>query len=147
MKDRMKALFPVLATGDSTKIRDEASKLLDEIQAEVSSLNKEAKLIRELLGRYGGAVDGLSSTERSAKVREAALALAHAGGTELTAQQVIDYIADADGLTFDVKRPASMAGSVLSQMPEFKRVEMNRFQYVGEGQPIPGSEEPEDGIV
>ena len=143
MKDRMKALFPVLATGDSNKIRDEASKLLDEIQTEVSSLNKEAKLIRELLARYGGAVDGLSSTERSAKVREAAFALVKAGKKELTSQEVIDHIE----IAFDVKRPASMAGSVLSQMPEFKRVEMNRFQYVGEGQPSPRGEDPEDGIV
>ena len=143
MKDRMKALFPVLATGDSNRIRDEASKLLDEIQAEVSSLNKEAKLIRELLGRYGGAVDGLSSKERSTKIREAALDLVKSGKTELTSQEVIDHIE----ITFDVKRPASMAGSVLSQMPEFKRVEMNRFQYVGEGKPSPRGEDPEDGIV
>lgn len=143
MKDRMKELFPVLTTGDSNKIRDEASKLLDEIQAEISSLNKEAKLIRELLTRYGGAVDGLDSRERSTKVREAALALVNGGKTELTSQEVIDHIAETEGIAFDVKRPASMAGSVLSQMPEFQRVEMNRFQF-REGLREPPTEDQEN---
>lgn len=132
-KDRMKTLFPVLATGDGSKIRTEATRLLQEIQEDIGSLNRDAKLIRELLARYGGAVDGLDSKERSMKVREAALALAKGGKKELTAQEVIDHIAD-EGITFDVKRPASMAGTVLSQMPQFKRIEMNRFQYVGGGE-------------
>ncbi|MGB2695678.1 MAG: hypothetical protein WBD55_10900 [Dehalococcoidia bacterium] len=143
-KDRMKALFPVLATGDSNKIREEASKLLQEIQYEISSLNKEGKLIRELLARYGGAVDGLSSRERSTKVRDAALALARSGHAELSSQEVIDHIADQEGIAFDVKRPASMAGTVLSQMPEFERIAMNRFQYIGEARPAGQATEDEE---
>ena len=130
-KDRMQALFPVLATGDSAKIRSEASNLLGEIQDDIGRLNREAKLIRELVARYGGAADSMSSTERSEKVRHAALALAKSGKNEVTAQEVIQYLADTEGVVFAIKRPASMAGTILSQMEQFERVEMSRFKYIG----------------
>lgn len=133
-KDRMRTLFPVLATGDSAKIRAEASKLLRGIQEDISGLNREAKLIRELMARYGGSADNLTPKERSAKVRDAALALAQSGKSEVTAQEVIDYLAEEEEIIFAMKRPASMAGTILSQMKEFKRLEMNRFKYIGTGQ-------------
>jgi len=133
-KDRVRALFPALATGDAAKIRKEASNELRDIQEDINKLNREAKLIRELVARYGGAADSLTSTERSAKVRDAALALAQSGKSEVNAQEVINYLTETEGIVFDVKRPASMAGTILSRMPEFRRVAMNRFKFVGEKQ-------------
>ena len=132
-KDKIQALFPALATGDSAKIRSEASKLLDEIQEEISRLNREARLIRELVGRYGGSADSMTSTERSAKVRHAALALAQSGKSEVSPQDVLVYLSETEGVVFAVKRPASMAGTILSSMEQFERIGMGRFKYLGAG--------------
>lgn len=134
LKDRMQALFPVLATGDSAEIRSEATKLLDEIQEDIARLTREAKLIRELVARYGGSKDSMTSTERSEKVRQAAIALARSGKSEVTVHEVIEYLADREGVVFAVKRPASMAGSILAQMEQFERVAMGRFKYIGAGE-------------
>jgi RecB family exonuclease len=146
-KDRMELLFPILASGDQAKVRVEASKLLKEIDDDIRALNREARLIREMVGRYGGAVDGLTSKDRSAKVRDAALALAAGGRKELTSQDVIDYLADKEAITFDVRRPASMAGSILTQMPEFRRIAMNRFQFVGQQQDPQGGSSAGGGPI
>jgi hypothetical protein len=128
-KDRLKSFFEVIAQGDATKIRLTGQGLLDEIQKDVAKLNRDARMIRDLLPRYGGAVDSMTPAQRSAKVREAALALAESGKSELTSQDVLDYLKSQGNPDFAVKRPASMVGSVLFQMPEFERVEMNRFRY------------------
>lgn len=131
-RDRVKALFEVLANSDVTKVREEGERILSQIQEDISALHRDAKIVRELLGRYGGAEDLLTPRGRSAKVREAALALVQGGRQELTAQDVIDHLIESQGIEFDVRRPASMAGTILSQMNEFERVAMNRFKYVGE---------------
>ncbi len=131
-RDRVKELFEVLAGGDAPKVRQEGERILGEIQEDINGLHRDAKMVRDLLGKYGGAADALTPRERSASVREAALALARSGKHELSAQDVIDHLKETEGIEFDVTRPGSMAGSVLSQMDEFERVAQNRFKYVGE---------------
>lgn len=131
-RDRVKELFDVLAGGDAPKVRQEGERIMNEIQEDINRLHRDSKMVRDLLARYGGAADALTPRERSAKVREAALALANSGKHELTAQDVIDHLKESEDIEFDVTRPGSMAGSVLSQMDEFERVAQNRFKYVGE---------------
>ena len=133
-KDRIKPLFTILATGETGKVRDEAARAIREIQEEQNDLARDIKLIRDLVARYGGAADGLTPQERSAKVRDAALALAANGQTVLKAQDVVDYMKNSEGIEFDVKRPASLVGTVLNQLAEFERVEMNQFKFKGEKQ-------------
>ena len=129
-KDRIKPLFAILATADAGRIRQEAARQLREIQEEVNALNRDAKLIRDLAGRYGGAEDGLTPSERGAKIREAALALVGMGKTIVTPQEVIDHLQQTEGIVFDVKRPASVAGTVLARSDEFERLETNRFRFI-----------------
>ena len=59
-----------------------------------------------------------------------ALELARAGRGELTAEDVLSAL-DADGVTFDVARPATMAGAVLRAAPEFERTGRNVFRFRG----------------
>lgn len=129
-KDRIKPLFDALSNGGVTEVRQVGELIEQEIQGEIAALNKEIKLVRNLVERYGGPSDGLSSSERSAKVREAALALAGQGRAVLTAQDVLDYLAE-QGVEFDMKRPGSMVGTILSQMSEFRRLKQNQFQFNG----------------
>jgi hypothetical protein len=131
-KDRIKPLFSILATGDDTKMRQEANKVLREIKDERDALARDERLVRELLRRYGNAVD--KSGDRSAKIRETALALARGGMTILTPQQVIDYLSRTQGITFDVQKPASVAGTILGGMAEFKHRERNQFEFIGDGE-------------
>jgi len=128
-KDRIKPLFAILATGDAARLRNEAALAIKEIEEEQKELNRDIRLIRDLVERYGGAADGLTSHERSTKIREAALALVRSGKYTLSAQDVVDYIRETEGVTFDVKRPASVAGTVLARLDEFERLEMNRFRF------------------
>jgi hypothetical protein len=127
-RDRIKPLFSILATGDDTKVRQAADRILQDIKDEKDALARDEKLIRELLDRYGNSVN--KSSDRSMKIREAALALASSGMTILTPQQVIDYL-KGQGATFDVQKPASVAGTILRHMVEFKRIERNQFEFVG----------------
>ncbi|HEY8766555.1 MAG TPA: hypothetical protein VIP09_04745 [Dehalococcoidia bacterium] len=128
-KDRLRSLFNIISTGDAGKIRQEANRILTEIQEDQATLSKDQKLVKDLLVRYGGPEDGLTPSERSAKVREAALALVHGGKSDLTGQDVLDYLQENENLTFDVERPGSLVGTVLSQMKEFERMERNQFRY------------------
>jgi hypothetical protein len=130
-KDRVKPLLAILADGDAVRIRKESARYIREIQQEVAALNKDAKLIRELVDRFGGATDSLTSRERSTKISEAAVALAESGQRVLTPQDVLDYLKDREGITFGVGKPASVAGTVLSRMEEFERLKRNQFRYVG----------------
>jgi hypothetical protein len=127
-KDRIKPLFSILAAGDDTKARQAANRILQEIKDEKDALARDEKLIRELLDRYGNSVD--KSSGRSAKIREAALALARGGMTILTPQQIIDYLR-TQGITFDVQKPASVAGTILGKMAEFDRIDRNQFEFIG----------------
>lgn len=133
-KDRIKPLFAILASGDAARLREAAALTIREIQDEQNELNRDIRLIRDLVNRYGGPADGLTSRERSAKVREAALALVERGATLLTPQQVVDYLGETEGITFDVKRPASVVATILRRLPQFKHLEKNQFQFVGHSQ-------------
>ena len=128
-KDRLKPLFAILATGDDIKVREATNRVLREIKDEKDALARDEKLIRELLHRYGNSVVDKSGG-RNTKIRETALALARGGTTILTPQQIIDYLR-MEGITFDVQKPASIAGTILKRMAEFKRIERNQFEFVG----------------
>lgn len=127
-KDRLKPLFPILATGDDIKVREATNRVLREIKDEKDALARDERLIRELLHRYGNSV--AKHGDRSTKIRETALTLARGGMTILTPQQIIDYLR-MNGITFDVQKPASVAGTILGQMKEFKRIERNQFEFIG----------------
>jgi hypothetical protein len=127
-RDRIKPLFSILATGDDPKVRQAANRILQDIKDEKDALARDEKLIRELLDRYGNSVN--KSSDRSTKIREAALALASGGMAILTPQQVIDYLR-TQGTTFDVKKPASVAGTILGKMAEFEHIDRNQFEFIG----------------
>jgi hypothetical protein len=131
-KDRVKPLFDALSSGDDARIRQQASQQLREIREEMAALKRDEKLISELVQRYGGPSDGLSSSERTEKVREAALALAKSGKRMLTTEDVLSYLKEEMDIRLDVKRPGSLVGTVLSKMPEFDQVERNRYRFKGE---------------
>ena len=140
-RDRLRALFEVVAEGDPTKVRHEGKRLLDEVDSAMVALRRDRRMIEDLLGRYGGAEDEMTPPQRSARVRQAAIALASAGREELTAQDVLEHL-EASNVRFAVKRPASMVGSVLFQMDEFERLGVNRFKYTGASS---DSESPQNG--
>ncbi len=128
-KDRVKPLFDAISGGDPASIRREGNRQLRDIQEEIAVLKGDASLIKDLVSRYGGTVDGMTSQERSEKVRETALALARGGKAILTPQDVLDDLQTREGITFDVQRPGSVVGTVLNNMDEFERLEKNRFRY------------------
>lgn len=130
-KDRVKPLFEAISTGDLNKIRQEAKRQLQEIQEAQAELSRDAKLIKELVARYGGPTDNLAPNERSAKVREAVLALVEKGQKVITPQDVVGYLAEEENIAFDVKRPASLVGTILSNMDSFERLEKNKFRFLG----------------
>ena len=74
--------------------------------------------------------DGFHPAERSRLVRQAALRLAKEGQTTLLSGDVIGELARQD-VTFSIKRPNSMAGTVMTGMSEFERVGKNLFRFVG----------------
>ncbi len=130
-KDRVRPLFDVISDGDAAKIRKEANRQLREINEEIVVLKRDASLIKDLVNRYGGTADGMTSQGRSEKIRTTALALARGGMNVLTPQDVLDYLRMTDGVTFAVQRPGSVVGTVLNNMDEFERLGKNRFKYNG----------------
>ena len=73
---------------------------------------------------------GAGIARRRVAIHAKALELARAGRTELAAEDVLSAL-DADGLAFDVSRPATMVGAVLRACPEFERVGRNIFRFRG----------------
>ena len=134
-KDRVRPLFDAISTGDLNRIRQEAKRQLQEIQEAQAELSRDSKLIKELIARYGGPTDNLAPNERSAKVREAALAMADRGHSVITPQDVLTYLAEEQNVAFDVKRPASLVGTILNNMDSFERIEKNQFRFTGDRRP------------
>ncbi len=131
-RDRIKPLLSIIATADPKAVRQQAQRTLKEIQDEQAALARDIKLIRDLVRRYGGTVDEMTPRKRSEKVKEAALALVGEGKRIITPQDVLDYVEQTEGVRFDVRKPASLVGTVLAGMKnEFERVEQNRFAYLG----------------
>lgn len=131
-RDRIQPLFKILASGDAAELRQKAKSILKEIQDEQNKLSRDAKLIRELINRYGGSADNMTPSERSARVREAALVLARSGKAILTPQDVVAYLEDG-GTQFSVNKPGSVVGTVLAGMKdEFERLEQNQFRFKGD---------------
>ena len=128
-KDRVRPLFDLISGGDSARIRTEANRQLREISEELVVLKRDASLIKDLVNRYGGTADGMSSQDRSEKIRAVALILAGREGDILTPQDVLDHLQTQEGITFDVQRPGSVVGTVLNNMDEFERLEKNRFRH------------------
>lgn len=120
---------------------------LSEIQEDITALKRQKAVMEGFLALYvPGSVaetgrmkpvgvphevapDGLSPNQRSHLIREAALELVREGKTVLSAGDVIGALAQK-GIQFGVKRPNSMAGTVISGMPEFDRIGPDRFSYV-----------------
>lgn len=75
--------------------------------------------------------DGFTGKQRGEVVREEARRLGSEGLHVVTTKHVLDALA-ARGITFTIRRPTSMIGSVLKSMKEFKRLGPDRFEYVGE---------------
>ena len=128
-RDRVKPLFEAIAAGNPNGIRQTGKRLLQEIQQEQAALTKDAKLLKELLARYGGPIDTFGPSERSAKVRETALAMAMKGRTTITAHEVVAYLAEEENIAFDVERPASVVGTILNSMDAFKQIEKGKYRY------------------
>jgi hypothetical protein len=130
--DRIKPVLDAIRTDDPAKVRAAAQKQLKKIQAAQAKLNQDAKLVRDLASRYGPAQDSLTPKKRSEKVRGAALALVDAGQSIVTSQEILSYLEQNDGIRFDVRKPASLVGTVMNGMKgEFKAIERNRYAYIG----------------
>jgi hypothetical protein len=127
-RDRLRPLFEVIASGDPAKVRQEGTRLIEAIVDDIADLRKDKKMIDDLLVRYGGAEDQLTPAERSAKVREAALALASSGRDVITPGEVLEHL-KGKNIEFAISRPASMVGTVLFQMDEFERLGVGQFKY------------------
>ena len=131
-KERIKPLLTIAAANDPVALREAAQKTLKEIQDDIGLLNKDKAFIRNLLARYGGAEDNLDSKGRTAKVLEAGRALARNGQVTISAQDVIDYLEETQGLRLSVGKPASVAGTILaSAKSEFERLEAGKFKFIG----------------
>ena len=74
--------------------------------------------------------DRVGAAQRREAVLAKALELARAGRSELTAEDVLSAF-EADGVTFDVARPATMVGAVLRAAAEFERTGRNVFRFRG----------------
>jgi len=82
--------------------------------------------------RLGGRAPGgrAGAVPRREAVLAKALELGRSGRTELTAADVLSALA-ADGITFDVGRPATMVGAILRSAPGFERTGRNIFHFRG----------------
>ena len=82
--------------------------------------------------RAGGRAPGgrAGAAQRREAVLAKALELSRSGRTELTATDVLSALA-ADGMTFDVGRPATMVGAILRSAPGFERTGRNVFRVRG----------------
>lgn len=147
-KDFIKPITRLVANGENEKIAAAVNKSLAEIQEEIAALRQQEALLKGLVAFYAPSHrveappkkvptvpasitdDGLIAQDRSRMVRETALKLAQGGTTVLSAGDVIEALANM-GVVFSIKRPASMAGTVLAGMREFNHVEQNRFAFVG----------------
>lgn len=153
-KDFAKALLTLAAQDDQVaELHRQCVSALRAIDEEIKHLQQQAALVRNLLTLYGevsaaGATaavippatapaaltdsdDGLPSRKRGALIRQAALELARSGRSELSARDVLGAL-KAKGVAFSVKRPASMVGTVLNAMPEFRRLEQNRYAFLAQ---------------
>jgi hypothetical protein len=150
-KDTFKHLMKLAIEERTNELRTEGIAAVQAIQREIMELQRQSTVITYLLNKYTGMTEPIITTfpmpagkpvgaapdtqrsrqDRTALVKQTALELAKAGNLEISTNDVLDAL-HRKGITLDVKRPTSMIGTVLKAMPEFKRLEMNRFQYVGE---------------
>ena len=140
-RERIKPLLAIVAEGDAVALRQAAQRTLKEIQDDIAVLNKDKLFIKDLVARFGGSEDNLDSKGRTAKVLEAGRALAANGKSTFTAQDVIDYLDESEGLKLSVGKPASVAGTILaSAKSEFDRLEAGKFKYIGNGVSVGANE-------
>jgi len=151
-KDWVKTIAKIISGGDTRKLADAVAEGLAEIDKDLKLLQEQASIIRRLGAYYAptwqisderepeqpvaqagpvAKADGLTSKERSALVKKAALSLAQQGHSVLSARDVLSELRQ-QGTVFTIHRPASMVGTVLSRMPEFERRGMDQFYYRGE---------------
>jgi hypothetical protein len=70
------------------------------------------------------------ASERKRQVQQKALQMGKGSRKPISAEDVLAALG-ADGVKFNVARPATMAGAVLRSMPEFERTGRNMFKYKG----------------
>ena len=144
-KERVRPLLTIAAGSDPTALRQAAQRALKEIQDDISLLNKDKAMIRDLVARYGGAPDNLDSKGRTAKVLGAGKALGESGKLTFSAQDVIDHLKETEGLVLAVGKPASVAGTILANAKnEFERLEAGKFRFRGNGVSVSASEALEE---
>jgi len=136
-KDKLQPLYRLLGEGNVSKAVEMGEELVKELEEELSSKRKQIALVREILGPYRNSMskDGLTPTERGQRIRQAALVLVTRGAQLVTTQEVLDYLREEEGIEFAVRRPASVVGTVVAKMGEFKRADMGRFRFVGAALP------------
>jgi len=151
-----------LATEDKiSELRTEGTTTLQETQREIMDLQQQVNFITYLLTKFAGVTQqqvfmtlpmpqpmnrpSLTNPpkpgpkERRELVITTALEIVKTGKAEITGSDVIDAL-HRKGVSLGVARPSSTIGTVLSAMKQFKRVEANRFRYIGEGEGNIGTE-------
>ena len=119
-RDRLRQLYRFLGEGNVPAAVQYGDRLIAELEEEILATKKQIALISNVLSPHRDTIskDGLSPSERGERVRQAALTLANKGYEVITPTDVIAYLRDEEGITLDVKRPASVIATVLTKMKE-----------------------------
>jgi hypothetical protein len=119
-KDRLRQLYRFLGEGNVPAAVKYGDSLIAELEEEIAATKKVIGLVNNVLAPHRGTIpeDGLTPSERGERVRQAALTLANKGYEVITTTDVIAYLRDEEGITLDVKRPASVIATVLAKMKE-----------------------------
>jgi len=132
-KDRLKPLYKHLGEGNVSAAVEMGDRLLAEFEEEIIAKRKQMGVLKEILAPYRDSIsrDGFTSSERGELVRQAAFKLAERGLTIITPPDIEAYLKEEEQIVLDVKRPASVIGTVLAKAKEFDRVDKGKFRYIG----------------
>ncbi len=116
-----------------------AEQFLEKLQAEIqerralidSVENFRRMLTPRLVEReFSPTTQVVPRIERPDRIREVALELVSMGDNVVTTRGILARLKNR-GFDLGVKQPYAVVGTVLSRLNEFKRVDVNTFEYIG----------------
>ena len=131
-----------LAAADGKAATARALEMREEIKWTIRALQEQSLVIESvgqyLYEKYGEPDDAplpltvVEESRRSEYIKFSAIDAAKASSRSyINSAEVVEQLARV-GMTLDVGQPNAVVGTVLSRLPEFKRVGANRFEHVGE---------------
>jgi len=141
--DLVKKVAASVAEGDAAKVKKIANESLEEIETQISFLQRQAYVIKELM-MYAGQQEprqkpeskkeekpkqptSLDPIDRSRVIREIAKTLLNQGNKNITVVDVMKVL-KSKGLELGVKRPPSVIGTVIAAIPGLKKIGTGKWK-------------------